>query len=39
LDIFPPFAVSALGCIAVTNSEMEELYQAVKIGTRIEIKP
>jgi murein L,D-transpeptidase YafK len=28
-----------LGCIAVTNSEMEELYQAVKIGTRIEIKP
>ena len=27
------------GCIAVTNSEMEELYSAVKIGTRIEINP
>ena len=27
------------GCIAVTNSEMEELYRAVKIGTRIEINP
>jgi len=28
-----------LGCIAVTNKEMDELYNAVKIGTRIEIKP
>lgn len=27
------------GCIAVTNSEMEELYRAVKVGTRIEINP
>jgi murein L,D-transpeptidase YafK len=27
------------GCIAVTNTEMEELYRAVKIGTRIEINP
>ncbi len=27
------------GCIAVNNSEMEELYNAVKIGTRIEIRP
>jgi murein L,D-transpeptidase YafK len=27
------------GCIAVTNSEMEELYRAVKIGTHIEINP
>ena len=28
-----------LGCIAVTNEEIEELYRAVKIGTLIEIKP
>ena len=28
-----------LGCIAVTNEEIDELYRAVKIGTLIEIKP
>jgi len=28
-----------LGCIAVTNNEIDELYQAVKIGTPIDIKP
>ena len=28
-----------LGCIAVTNEEMEELYNAVIIGCTIEIKP
>ena len=28
-----------LGCIAVTNGEIDELYKAVKIGTRIEIQP
>jgi murein L,D-transpeptidase YafK len=28
-----------LGCIAVTNEEIDELYRAIKIGTRIEIKP
>ena len=28
-----------LGCIAVTNKEIDELYHAVKIGARIEIKP
>ncbi|MCU0431228.1 MAG: L,D-transpeptidase family protein [Cytophagaceae bacterium] len=28
-----------LGCIAVTNNEMDELYRSVKIGTPIEIKP
>jgi murein L,D-transpeptidase YafK len=28
-----------LGCIAVTNEEIDELYRAVKIGTCIEIKP
>jgi len=27
------------GCIAVTNSEMDELYAAVKIGTHITINP
>ena len=27
------------GCIAVTNEEMDELYNSVKIGTRIEIEP
>ncbi len=28
-----------LGCIAVTNREIDELYNAVEIGTKIEIKP
>jgi murein L,D-transpeptidase YafK len=28
-----------LGCIALTNEEIDELYQSVKIGTPIEIKP
>jgi murein L,D-transpeptidase YafK len=28
-----------LGCIAVTDKEIDELYKAVKIGTPIEIKP
>lgn len=27
------------GCIAINNFEMDELYNSVKIGTRIEIKP
>lgn len=27
------------GCIAVTNEEVDELYDAVKIGTVIEIRP
>jgi murein L,D-transpeptidase YafK len=27
------------GCIAVTNKEIEELYEAVAVGTPIEIKP
>ncbi len=27
------------GCIALSNQEIDELYTAVKIGTRIEIKP
>lgn len=28
-----------MGCIAITNQEIDELYPAVKIGTRIEIYP
>lgn len=28
-----------LGCIAVTDEEIDELYSAVKIGTQIDIKP
>ncbi len=28
-----------VGCIAVTNEEIDELYNSVKIGTAIEIKP
>jgi murein L,D-transpeptidase YafK len=28
-----------LGCIAVTDREIDELYKSVKIGTRIEINP
>jgi murein L,D-transpeptidase YafK len=28
-----------LGCAAVTNEEIDELYDAVKIGTQIDIKP
>jgi murein L,D-transpeptidase YafK len=27
------------GCIAVTNSEIEEIYYAVKVGTPVDIKP
>ena len=27
-----------VGCIAVTDKEIDELYKAIKIGTRIEIK-
>lgn len=27
------------GCIAVTNEEVDELYETVDIGTKIEIKP
>lgn len=27
------------GCIALTDEEVDELYNSVKIGTRIEIKP
>ena len=28
-----------LGCIAVTNDEIDELYKLIKVGTKIEIKP
>ena len=28
-----------MGCIALTNEDLEELYNCVKIGTPIEIKP
>ena len=28
-----------LGCIALTDQEIDELYKAVKVGTQIEIKP
>ena len=28
-----------LGCIAVTNEEIEEIYTATQIGTQVEIKP
>lgn len=28
-----------LGCIAVTDEEIDELYGAVQVGTPIEIKP
>lgn len=27
------------GCIALTDQEVEELYNTVEIGTKIEIKP
>jgi len=27
------------GCMALTNSEIDELFDAVPIGTTIEIKP
>lgn len=27
------------GCIAVSNPEMDEIWQAVEVGTPIEIKP
>jgi murein L,D-transpeptidase YafK len=28
-----------LGCIAVTNEEIDELYKLINLGTKIEIKP
>lgn len=28
-----------LGCVAVTNAEIEEIYKATSIGTPVEIKP
>jgi murein L,D-transpeptidase YafK len=28
-----------LGCVAVTNAEMDEVWQMIDLGTRIEIKP
>jgi murein L,D-transpeptidase YafK len=28
-----------LGCIAVTNEEIEEIYALVRIGTAVEIRP
>lgn len=28
-----------LGCVAVTNNEIEEIYAATPIGSRVEIKP
>lgn len=28
-----------LGCIAVTNEEIDELYKIINVGTKIEIKP
>lgn len=28
-----------LGCIAMTDKEVDELYENIKIGTRIELKP
>jgi murein L,D-transpeptidase YafK len=28
-----------LGCIAVTNDEIDELFKLIKVGTKIEIKP
>jgi len=36
---FHRFTDWTLGCIAVTNEEVEELYYNVPIGTTIEIKP
>jgi murein L,D-transpeptidase YafK len=27
------------GCVAVTNEEIEEIFQSVPVGTRVEIKP
>jgi murein L,D-transpeptidase YafK len=27
------------GCIAVSNSAMDEIWESVKVGTPIEIKP
>jgi lipoprotein-anchoring transpeptidase ErfK/SrfK len=28
-----------LGCIAVTNEEIAEIYSSVEVGTMIEIRP
>lgn len=39
IDKFQRWKDWTLGCIAVTDSEIDELYQSVPIGTVIEIKP
>lgn len=39
LGKFHRWADWTMGCIAVTNSEMDELYNAVKIGATIDIRP
>lgn len=36
---FQRFVDWTYGCIAITNNEMEEIYNATTIGTKIEIKP
>lgn len=37
--LFRNGSTGQVGCIAVTNSEMDEIWQAVDVGTPIEIKP
>lgn len=39
IDKFHRWHDWTLGCIALTNGEIDELYNAVKVGTQIEIKP
>ena len=39
LNVFGFYPDWTAGCIAVTNSEIREIYSAVKIGTPITIKP
>lgn len=39
LGLFHTFTDWTLGCIAVTNAEVDELYAHTPIGTPIEIKP
>jgi len=36
---FQRFSDWTNGCMALTNSEVDELYATVKIGTRIDIRP
>jgi murein L,D-transpeptidase YafK len=38
-EVFAQFVNWTNGCIALKNSEMDYVWEAVKVGTPIEIRP